>query len=298
MKRLTHYLFIGILLAGIASCGRPVARFSYDAEENVAPTEVRFTNESKKAESYEWDFGDGNTSNDANPVHKYSVSGDYTVVLKAKKGNKTVSSEEKIFIDAPEKCLIELETEFGKMTILLYDGTPQHRDNFIKLVEEGFYDGLLFHRVIQGFMVQGGDPNSRDARPNKALGTGGPGYLIPAEFVDSLVHVKGAIAAARTGDAVNPEKKSSGSQFYIVQGGPVSEQTLELIEARKNFRYSKAQREAYLKNGGTPHLDRDYTVFGRVIEGLDVIDKIAAQKTDRRSNRPQKDIKMKMRVVK
>lgn len=297
MKNLTYFFLLGSLIAGLFSCGRPVANFSYEAEEKVAPVEIRFKNESKKAESYEWDFGDGATSEEANPVHKYSVSGSYTITLKAKKGEKVESAEKELFIEAPETCLIELETEFGKMTIQLYDATPLHRDNFIKLVEEGFYDGLLFHRVIQGFMIQGGDPGSRDAPADKPLGMGGPGYQIPAEFVDSLIHVKGALSAARTGDAVNPQKKSSGSQFYIVQGGPVAEQTLEVLEARKGFRYTKAQREAYTKQGGTPHLDGEYTVFGRVIDGLDVIDKIAAQKTDTQ-NRPRKDIQMKMRVVK
>jgi cyclophilin family peptidyl-prolyl cis-trans isomerase len=128
------------------------------------------------------------------------------------------------------------------------------------------------------------------------LGMGGPGYTIPPEFVDSLVHIRGAIAAARLPDNVNPKKNSSGSQFYIVQGRPVTEAELDKLEAQKNIRYSKAQREAYLKYGGTPLLDRDYTIFGRVIEGMDIIDKISESKTDGR-DRPIEDVWMIIRPV-
>jgi peptidyl-prolyl cis-trans isomerase B (cyclophilin B) len=193
--------------------------------------------------------------------------------------------------------LIELETAYGNMIIQLYDATPKHQENFIKLAEEGFYDGLLFHRVIDGFMVQGGDPKSKNARKGQPLGSGGPGYTVPAEFVDSLVHVKGALAAARMGDNVNPEKASSGSQFYIVHGRKVNEEALNRIESQKGVRYSKRQREIYKEKGGTPFLDREYTVFGQVIEGLDVIDKIAKSQTDNR-DRPVENVEMKIRVIK
>ncbi len=281
----------------LTSCSRPTAKFSWYAKDYVAPTTVKFNNESKRAESYLWDFGDGNTSTEESPAHKFSISGNFTISLTSQKGENKKVIQEDIFINAPEKCLIEIETTMGRFVILLSDATPRHRDNFIKLAEEDFYDGLLFHRVIQGFMIQGGDPESRNASPGKGLGSGGPGYLIPAEFVDSLVHIKGAVAAARTGDALNPEKKSSGSQFYIVQGGPVTNEKLNLLEAKKNFRYSTKQRENYLKYGGAPDLDRDYTVFGMIVEGQDVIDKIAASRTDNR-NRPMKDVIMKMKVIK
>jgi peptidyl-prolyl cis-trans isomerase B (cyclophilin B) len=182
------------------------------------------------------------------------------------------------------------------MLVELYDATPQHQDNFVKLVQEGYYDGLLFHRVIENFMIQGGDPKSKDAPAGQALGSGGPGYTIPAEFVDSLVHIKGAIAAARTGDAVNPQKRSSGSQFYIVHGRKVTEQDLAQLEAQKGFRYTTRQKEAYLEHGGTPFLDRDYTVFGQVVEGFEVLDKLAAVPTDPR-DRPKEDLKMKIRLI-
>jgi peptidyl-prolyl cis-trans isomerase B (cyclophilin B) len=261
--------------------------------------EVAFNNTSQKAESYAWDFGDGGTDTAASPKHRYTHSGNYNVTLKAVKGSKTVTKKQMVEITAPLVCLVEIETDFGIMTVELYNTTPQHRDNFIKLAEEGYYDGLLFHRVINGFMIQGGDPNSRNAAPGQGLGMGGPSYQIPAEFADTLIHLKGALAAARTGGPGNPQKKSSGSQFYIVQGSPVSEAMLTQIETGKNFRYSSEQRAEYIKLGGTPQLDRDYTVFGRVIKGLDVIDKIAAVKTAPSPiDRPVQDVKMKIRVIK
>lgn len=286
-----------LLLAALsfASCAvKPVANFTAPADKIVAPAEVTFTNTSLKADTYAWDFGDGGTSSEVSPTHRYTHSGNFTVVLKATKGSKTVTRKQMIQVTAPERCLVEIETDYGTMTAELYNATPKHRDNFIKLAEEGYYNDLLFHRVISGFMIQGGDPNSRNAPAGQALGFGGPSQLIPAEFVDSLAHFKGAICAARTN---NPEKKSSGSQFYIVQGSPVTDETLTQIETMKRFHYTPEQRAEYLAVGGTPHLDRDYTVFGRVIKGLDVIDKIAAAETAA-GDRPKKDVKMKIRVIK
>lgn len=296
MKRsLFPMLLLGGLVVLMAGCAvKPKASFTMPVQKLVAPAEVHFTNNSKNAESYEWDFGDGATATDANPAHTYKHSGNYTVVLKAKKGTKTITTKQMIQVTAPERCLVEIETEFGTMVAELYNSTPKHRDNFIKLAEEGYYDDLLFHRVINGFMIQGGDPKSRNAAPGQPLGMGGPDYQIPAEFVDSLVHVKGALAAARTN---NPEKKSSGSQFYIVQGSRVTEADLNQVELRGRFHYSPEQRQAYLQLGGTPHLDHEYTVFGRVIQGLDIIDKIAAVETVP-GDRPKKDVKMKIRVIK
>ena len=280
----------------MASCAKPIANFSYSPEDAKVPARIQFSNESKKAETYEWDFGDGKTSVEESPQHRYLSSGEYTIILKARKGEKETTQTKKLIIKPPESCMVEIETNYGTMTVLLSDATPQHRDNFIKLAEEGFYDGIIFHRVINGFMIQGGDPRSKEDNPGNALGSGGPGYQIPAEFVDSLVHVKGAIAAARTSDQVNPERKSSGSQFYIVQGKKVSERELSMIEAQKDFRYTSEQRAAYIEKGGTPFLDRDYTVFGHVISGFEVIDKIANVRTER-GDRPAENIKMKVRVI-
>ncbi len=290
------YLYLLSAITLLASCAKPVANFTYKADRKMAPTKVTTENKSTKADQYEWDFGDGTKATDAAPTHSYKESGSYTITLIAKKGKKTTKTTQIIEVEAPHDCMVELETEFGNMTILLSDATPQHRDNFLKLAEQGFYDGLLFHRVIGGFMIQGGDPNSRDAKQNVMLGGGDPGYTIPAEFQDTLAHVKGMLAAARTGDSVNPQKRSSGSQFYIVQGRPVDDRTLDAMEAQKNFHYTKEQRAAYKELGGTPFLDRDYTVFGRVIKGLEVIDKIAQVETER-GDRPKKDVKMKIKAI-
>lgn len=297
MKQNTSFLFLIIVTLFVVSCGRPVAKFSFVGESATAPAKVTFENKSENAESYQWDFGDGNTSTEENPSHTYKSSGNFVVQLKAIKGGKERTTENRLQITAPLVCLVEIETDYGSMLVELSNSTPGHRDNFVKLAEEGFFDGLLFHRVIDGFMIQGGDPNSKDAKPGQPLGSGGPGYQIPAEFTDTLVHVKGAIAAARTGDAVNPEKKSSGSQFYIVHGREVNDDALNRIEAQGNFRYAPEVREEYLKNGGTPFLDRNYTVFGKVVKGLDVIDKIAAVAKDPR-DRPKEDVKMTVKVIK
>ena len=243
--------------------------------------------------------------------------------------------------------LVRIDTEFGSIKIKLYDETPLHRDNFIKLVSEGFYTDLLFHRVIQGFMIQGGDPNSKNAEPGKRLGEGDLEYTLPAEINPKFFHRKGVLAAARQGDQVNPEKRSSACQFYIMQGKvfkPAELDTLQkkLEEKRKTnmlqvkvkaiepelnqlgtegkqdelktriaklkeevnaevaqlapIHFSDEQRQAYTTVGGYPSLDNNYTIFGEVIEGLDVVDQIAQQETDP-FNRPLKDIKLTIRLL-
>jgi cyclophilin family peptidyl-prolyl cis-trans isomerase len=168
---------------------------------------------------------------------------------------------------AQKQVKFVIHTDYGDMKGILYNETPKHRDNFVKLAKSGFYDGLLFHRVINGFMIQGGDPTSKNAKPGQRLGGGDPGYTIPAEFNATLKHKRGALAAARTGDEVNPAKASSGSQFYIVQ-----------------------------PEKGTHFLDMNYTVFGEVTEGFDVIDKISLAQKDQ-ADRPVKDIKMSVKIV-
>jgi len=242
--------------------------------------------------------------------------------------------------------IVQIATEYGDVKIRLYDETPGHRDNFIKLAHDGFFDGTLFHRVIDGFMIQGGDPDSKGAKPDVMLGEGGPGYDIPAEFHPNLFHKKGVIAAAREGDQVNPKKESSGSQFYIAQGKVYEPEALEelvisinkkrqnaifenlrnknkeaLIELQQAGEFDKfndlmdamkmqidsisesqklvltdAMKQAYTTVGGIPHLDQNYTVFGEVIEGLDIIDQIATEKTDG-TDRPLKDMKMTITIL-
>ena len=246
-----------------------------------------------------------------------------------------------------KRQLVLIKTDFGDMKVELYNETPKHRDNFLKLVNEGFYNGLLFHRVIKEFMIQGGDPTSRNAKPDQQLGGGGPENKIDNEINAKFLHKKGALAAARTGDQVNPEKKSSGSQFYIVQGVVLPANNIAALEKKGNemlaqsymrqlaqtkndslkiykqsgnqaaltyligrlqneamamvaktpFKLTEEQKKIYTTVGGTPHLDGGYTVFGEVIEGLSVIDSIAAQPKGA-NDRPLKDIKMEIKVIK
>ncbi len=189
---------------------------------------------------------------------------------------------------------VMIETDLGDMKVMLYNSTPNHRDNFIKLAKEGFYDDLLFHRVIQGFMIQGGDPDSKNADANAMLGQGGPGYQVDAEI--GAYHFKGALSAARLPDGVNPERKSSGSQFFIVQGYRVQEEELQRWTDQKGIQYTPEQRKLYREVGGYPFLDGEYTVFGEVVEGLEVIDKIAAVRIGA-ADRPVDDLRMKVRVL-
>ena len=184
-----------------------------------------------------------------------------------------------------------LKTTFGDITIALYDDTPQHKENFIKLVNDKFYDGLLFHRIIKGFMIQGGDPNSKTAKAGQQLGNGDVGYTIPAEFVPTRFHKRGALAAAREPDQVNPQKASSGCQFYIVDGTVYDNEKMTMIAQRTGKTFSPEQVQAYTTVGGAPWLDGDYTVFGEVVKGMEVVDKIANQQKDR-NDRPLEDIKI------
>jgi cyclophilin family peptidyl-prolyl cis-trans isomerase len=247
----------------------------------------------------------------------------------------------------PKEPIVVIKTKFGLIKLKLYNETPKHRDNFLKLVKEKYYDSLLFHRVINTFMIQGGDPDSKNALPGQILGNGGPGYTIPAEIVPNLYHKRGALAAARQSDAINPTKSSSGSQFYIVQGKVFTNEELNKLEQKINlskrnqilgqlmnkpehswmkhkldsmiksgnpnavndfmketqqiadkeldkigrFKFNDEQRKIYTTIGGAPHLDGSYTVFGEVIEGLNVVDSIAKVPTDK-NDRPLEDIRM------
>lgn len=196
-------------------------------------------------------------------------------------GSMSYSQNETMFV---------IHTDYGDITGMLYNETPGHRDNFIKLVNEGWYDGSIFHRVINEFMIQGG--GNKDGRND-------PGYTIPAEFVPELYHKKGALAAARMSDQVNPQKRSSGSQFYIVQGRTFSASDVEAMAKRKaslGCDWTEEQKKTYQTIGGTPHLDCDYTVFGQIIDGLDVVDKIAAVQTGQR-DKPVKDVTMTIEIL-
>lgn len=219
--------------------------------------------------------------------------------VKKQSYNKTITSKKKLpakpqTIKKLPGVRVKLTTDSGVMIIRLYDKTPLHRDNFIKLVTTHFFDSLLFHRVINGFMIQGGDPLSKNAPSGTMLGNGDIGYTIPAEFDSSLFHKKGALAAART---ENPEKASSGCQFYIVQGRVFSDMELDNMEMQTGRKFSAAKRMAYKTVGGTPFLDLNYTVFGEVESGFLVIDKIAAVPGDM-ANRPLRDIRMRLDMLK
>ncbi len=199
------------------------------------------------------------------------------------------------FAAKPKHQFIRIKTDKGECIIMLYNATPKHRDNFVKLTKKGFFNGTLFHRVINAFMIQGGDPDSRNATAGKELGNGDVGYTIPAEFSDSLFHQKGALGAARED---NPAKASSGCQFYIVQGKTFSDAKLDTMEMKRlHFKIPAWQREVYKKTGGSPHLDRNYTVFGQVIEGMNLIDSIAVVPTDT-NDRPKTDVKMEVSLLK
>jgi peptidyl-prolyl cis-trans isomerase B (cyclophilin B) len=186
---------------------------------------------------------------------------------------------------------VKILTDSGTIVVRLYDETPLHRDNFIKLVREGFYKDLLFHRVIPGFMIQGGDPLSKNATPGQMLGGGGGDMQrIPAEFHPNLYHKKGALAAARDN---NPEKASSACQFYLEDGKKLTDAELNMMENRLGIKYSEEQRAYYKNYGGTPFLDQNYTVFGEIESGIEVIEKIANAPRDQ-ANRPTTDIRMQI----
>lgn len=202
-----------------------------------------------------------------------------------------------IYSFSQNETTVLIKTDSGDIKIKLYNKTPKHRDNFIKLVKEGYYNGTLFHRVIKGFMIQGGDPDSRNAKPEAELGNGGPTYTIDAEFIPEYFHKRGVLAAAREGDDVNPKKASSGSQFYIVQGKIWDDEKLDKIDKKYKKNFTPQQREVYKTFGGAPHLDGDYTVFGEVIEGMEVVDKIANTQTRQKDDRPLKDISMTITIV-
>ena len=200
-----------------------------------------------------------------------------------------------LWAKVPEFKYVKVDTDKGELILKLYNETPQHRDNFVKLVKEGYYEGVLFHRVIHNFMIQGGDPDSKNASAGQPLGNGGPSYKIPAEIQDGLFHKKGAIGAARDN---NPEKASSGSQFYFVQGKKFTDAGLDSLETLRmqGKKFTAAQRKAYTTIGGTPHLDFNYTVFGEITDGLSLVDTIAKVKTDA-LDRPEENVAMHMRLL-
>jgi len=199
------------------------------------------------------------------------------------------------FAAKPKHTYVKIKTSSGECILMLYNETPLHRDNFIKLIRSGFYNHTLFHRVINAFMIQGGDPDSKNAAAGTELGNGDVNYTIPAELRDSLFHKKGVLGAARDN---NPAMASSGYQFYIVQGKKFTDAQLDSLEIKRlHFQIPAWQRKVYKEIGGTPHLDRKYTVYGEVVKGLDMVDKIAPVATDK-NNRPLANIEMEVTLLK
>ena len=207
------------------------------------------------------------------------------------------SATKKASVHETRQVRVMITTSYGSMVLTLYNKTPLHRDNFVSLVKKHFFDSLLFHRVIKDFMIQGGDPESRHAKQGQQLGEGSLKYTIPAEFDTALFHKKGAVAAAREADADNPQKRSSSTQFYIVEGKTFTDGEMDNMEDKLKTKIPENHRRVYRTIGGTPFLDMNYTVFGEVTSGLDVIDKIASVPKDD-NDRPLQNIPMKITMLK
>lgn len=196
----------------------------------------------------------------------------------------------------PKAYYVRIKSAYGESIIRLYNETPKHRDNFVKLVKSGFYNGTLYHRVIKNFMIQGGDPDSKRAKPGELLGNGGLGYTVPAEFNSELFHKRGVLAAARD---ENPQKASSSTQFYLVQGKVHTDNELNKIEQMRlqGRKIPQTQREVYKTLGGSPHLDQNYTVFGEIVKGIEQVNSVASLKTDT-ADRPLNDVSVKITLLK
>lgn len=266
MKKLFYVNMLALVLVSAAACKKkevkpqPDGSFAFAFTENTR--EVKFTGTGTNVSTWTWDFGDGKTGSGQETAHAYDTSGDYTVTLTVgnEAGTKSYTKQVRV-----TDRIIEIKTSFGDMYMWLYDQTPKHKANFLKLAKENFFDGTTFHRIIQSFVIQGGDPNSKDGDPSND-GTGGPGYTIPAEINSTLTHVYGAVGAARLPDNVNPNKESNGSQFYIV-----------------------------VNPAGTSFLNNNYTVFGFIMQGMDVATKISTQSKDT-NDRPINDIVMDVNI--
>jgi cyclophilin family peptidyl-prolyl cis-trans isomerase len=215
--------------------------------------------------------------------------------VQKKVGPATSVAKKPLAIQKLTNVRIKISTDSGNIIVKLSDSTPLHRDNMVKLIRQGFYDSLLFHRVIPQFMIQGGDPGSKYAAPGTMLGSGGDTMArIPAEFNTALYHKKGVLAAARDG---NPQKASSACQFYLVEGKLYTDEQLNIHELQKGFKYTPEQRKMYTTVGGTPQLDAAYTVFGEIESGVEVIGKISGVPRDG-ANRPLGDIRMRIEILK
>lgn len=280
---MNKYIFL-IFGLWLTSCSKPIADFVIISENASVPSELKLENNSEGADAFIWKINGEVVSDSVDYSQNIYESGRYTIELIAQKGSQKKSNQKEIVFSAPQECLVLMKTSVGDLLLELSELTPNHRDNFLKLVESSYYDGIIFHRVIDGFMIQAGDNSLR-----KSGDVPFSSQKIDKEFRQELIHKKGALAAARMPDNINPNKQSSPTQFYIVKGTAQSESSVRNYEAGKLNDYSNEQIQAYLDYGGAPQLDGEYTIFGQLIDGFDVLDKISATNTDNR-DKPIEDI--------
>lgn len=267
-------------------CAKPIAEYNYTQDTSEVPARVKFSNNSKNAEVFEWQIGDSIVSQSKDLEYDFYTSGRHTVKLKAAKGNTHSIKTKDIYIDAPNVCRVRVLTNYGAMIFELAEETPRHLKNFIDLIEKSYYDNLIFHRVIEGFMIQAGEKGRTVSKVDlESL------PQVSEEINSDLCHYRGALAAARMPDDINPSKASSGIQFYIVHGRPTSLEQLEKIEAGLLKNYTKEQKQKYIAQGGAPQLDGEYTVFGYMLDGFEVLDKIASSETNKR-DKPVEEVRI------
>lgn len=271
------YIFLLFGCLFFWQCAQPIASFVQKTEQRlVVPAKVYFENTSENVTDYSWEVDGEILSSDKHLEHTFYDSGKHKIVLIAKEGSKVQRKETKLYVEAPTNCLALFKTSMGNLVVELSEETPRHLKNFSELVESGFYNGIFFHRIIDDFMVQGGgNENRKSGKRYKDPVT------IPNEITTQLLHYKGALAAARMPDDINPEKASSGSQFYLVDGRKLNADRMKKIQEDKLFDYSKEQVEKYIAVGGAPQLDGEYTVFGQLISGFEVLDEMARVDTDK-----------------
>ena len=274
------------------ACSTPTALFDLEMEGASVPARVQTKNLSSNASSYKWTLNDSLISESEVVEFTLFTSGRYELCLEAMDDGKVDIYKKSVIVEAPHNCRVQISTTEGNMIFELYENTPGHLSNFIDLVEMGYYNGITFHRVMEGFMIQAGDNSTRvDEKKFEVQDQ------IPAEFRDEYVHHKGALAAARMPDEVNPDRASSGTQFYIVHGRSLTDDQLENYDVTRQVPYTADQKNLYKDKGGAPQLDGAYTIFGFLVDGEQVIDKIAGVQTNER-NRPVEDVRIiEMKVL-
>ena len=281
MELFRPFLFCLLIATLGVACSRPVAKFVLEGER-TAPARLELKNISENASRSTWLLDGHEISEDFESYFILEESGRYELELLVQDGTKSDSYKEEIIIDAPSSCIVLIRTTMGDMAFALSELTPMHQKNFLEVVESGFYKDVLFHRVIDGFMIQAGEKEGDSASESTEIDN---------EINSGLVHIKGALAAARMPDKINPEKNSSATQFYIVHGRPVDEESLLNYSSSSLIDYTDEQRTSYIEKGGAPQLDMEYTVFGMMIFGEEVLDAIASVKTDP-SDRPLEEVRI------